>query len=131
MTGGALFAAVLVGSLLASWPSNKSAKAVTLIYVGAANCAPCDIWQRKQGTAFRDSAEFRHLTYREVKSPSLFDVLKDENWPDDLRVYRQAISQGAGVPLWLVIADDRLVAQSSGLSQWQEVVLPKIRSLLR
>jgi hypothetical protein len=70
------------------------------------------------------------LAYREVKSPSLFDVLKDENWPEDLRVYRQA-SQGAGVPLWLVIADDQHVMASFDLTQWPEVVLPKINSLLR
>ena len=102
-----------------------------LVYVGAENCAPCDIWQRGQGTAFRGSTEFRHMAYREVKSPSLLDVLKDENWPEDLRVYRQAISQGAGVPLWLVIADDQLVMQGFGLTQWQGAVLPKIKSLLR
>jgi len=56
--------------------------------------------------------------------------LKDENWPEDLRVYRQA-SQGAGVPLWLVIADDQHVMASFDLTQWPEVVLPKINSLLR
>ena len=80
---------------------------------------------------FETSNEFPRLTYREVKSPSLFDVLKDENWPEDLRVYRQALSREAGVPLWLVIADDQLVMQRFGLTQWQEAVLPKLRSLLR
>jgi hypothetical protein len=112
-------------------PLVKTQRQVTLVYVGAENCAPCDVWQRNEGTAFHDSTEFHRLAYREVKSPSLFDVLKDENWPEDLRVYRQAIPQGAGVPLWLVIADNRLVMQSFGLAQWQDVVLPKIRSLLR
>lgn len=131
VAGGSLFIAVFVGLMLANWTSEKSAKNVTLVYVGAENCAPCDIWQRNQGTAFRGSPEFRRLAYREVKSPTLFDVLKDNNWPRDLRVYRQAISQRAGVPLWLVIADDQIVMQSSGLTQWQEAVLPKIKSLLR
>lgn len=112
-------------------PSVKSQRHVTLVYVGAENCAPCDIWQRNQGTAFRYSAEFHRLTYREVKSPSLLDVLKDDNWPEDLRAYRQTIGQHAGVPLWLVIADDRLVLQGFGATQWQTAVLPKIKSLLR
>jgi hypothetical protein len=116
---------------LISPPSVKSQRHVTLVYVGAENCAPCDIWQRNQGTAFRYSAEFHRLTYREVKSPSLLDVLKDDNWPEDLRAYRQAIGEHAGVPLWLVIADDRIVLQGSGASQWQAAVLPKIKSLLR
>jgi hypothetical protein len=128
---GILCVAAAVALMSANWTSEKSVRNVTLVYVGAENCAPCDIWQRKQGAAFHDSLEFRRLAYREVKSPSLFDVLKDENWPEDLRVYRQAISQGAGVPLWLVIADDQLVMQSFGLAQWQQAVLPKLRSLLR
>lgn len=128
---GILFAVGIIALKPGSWTPAKSPKAVVLVYVGAENCAPCEIWQRSQGTAFRDSNEFPRLTYREVKSPSLFDVLKDENWPEDLRVYRQALSREAGVPLWLVIADDQLVMQRFGLTQWQEAVLPKLRSLLR
>ncbi len=132
IVGGIIFVIVVTLEIMKmiSPPSVRSQKHVTLVYVGAENCAPCDIWQRKQGLAFRDSAEFARLAYREVKSASLFDVLNDEIWPEDLRVYRRAISRGDGVPLWLVIADDRLVMQSFGLAQWQEAVLPKIRSLL-
>ena len=130
--GGVIFviAVTLEIMKLISPPSVKSQRHVTLVYVGAKNCAPCDIWQRNQGTAFRNTAEFYRLTYREVKSPSLLDVLKDDHWPEDLRTYRQAIGQHAGVPLWLVIADDRLVLQGSGATQWQNMVLPKIKSLL-
>jgi hypothetical protein len=126
-----VFAGVVIALFAATWTPAKSAKQVTLVYVGAENCAPCEIWQHNQGTAFRNSPKFRRLTYREVKSSSLFDVLKDENWPEDLRIYRHAITQEAGVPLWLVIADGQLVMQSFGLSQWQEATLPKIKSLLR
>ena len=133
IVGGVIFviAVTLEIMKLISPPSVKSQKHLTLVYVGAENCAPCDIWQRSQGTAFHDSTEFHRLAYREVKSPNLFDVLKDNNWPEELRGYRQAIGEGAGVPLWLVIADDQIVMQSSGLTQWQEMVLPKIKSLLR
>lgn len=126
-----VFAGVVIALFAATWTPAKSAKKVTLVYVGAENCAPCEIWQHNQGTAFRNSTKFRRLTYREVKSSSLFDVLKDENWPEDLRIYRHAIKQEAGVPLWLVIADEQLVMQSSGLTQWRAAVWPKIKSLLR
>ena len=122
---------VVIALFAATWTPAKSVKKVTLVYVGAENCAPCEIWQHNQGTAFRNSTKFRRLIYREVKSSSLFDVLKDENWPEDLRIYRHAIRQEAGVPLWLVIADEQLVLQSSGLTQWRAAVLPKIKSLLR
>ena len=126
-----MFAGVVIALFAVTWTPVKSAKNVTLVYVGAENCAPCEIWQHNQGTAFKNSTKFRRLTYREVKSSSLFDVLKDENWPEDLRIYRRAIRQEAGVPLWLVIADEQLVMQSSGLTQWRAAVWPKIKSLLR
>ena len=128
---GALLIAAFVAATVGNWTLAKPVKNLTLVYVGADNCAPCEIWQRNQGAAFRDSPEFHRLAYREVKSPNLLDVLKDKNWPEELRGYRQAIGEGAGVPLWLVIADDQIVMQSSGLTQWQEMVLPKLKSLLR
>ena len=131
MAGASLLVGTFIAMALANWTSAISEKNVTLVYVGAEDCAPCGIWQRKQGIAFRDSPEFGRLTYREVKSPTLFDVLKDDNWPEDVRVYRQAVSRESGVPLWLVIADDKIVMQRSGLAQWQETVLPKVKSLLR
>ena len=121
--------ALLMTLALVNSTATKAARKVTLVYVGADNCAPCDSWQRNQGIAFRDSMEFHRLVYREVKSPSLFDVLKDSYWPEDLRLYREAIGQGVGVPLWLVIADGQLVLQRSGLTQWQDAVLPIIKSL--
>lgn len=125
----------LVVAVFASRPVDSSSPRplahVTLVYVGAADCAPCRVWQGGEGAAFRVSAEFVRLSYREVKSPTLFDVLKDDYWPEDLRVYREAIGRGAGAPLWLVIADDRMVAQGFGATQWNDSVLPMIKSLLR
>ena len=132
IAGGVIFViAVALGIMkLISPPSVKLQKHVTLVYIGAENCAPCRIWQRGEGVAFHDSIEFARLSYREVKSPTLFDVLSDDNWPDDLRDYRQAIGQEAAVPLWLVIADGRMVMQGFGLTQWKEAVLPRVKSLL-
>jgi len=104
---------------------------VTVLYVGADDCAPCRAWQNSEGAAFRASPEFHRLTYREVKSPTLLDVLKDENWPDDLRRYRDRIDRAAGVPMWLVIADREIVSRGYGPTQWREAILPKVRSLLR
>jgi hypothetical protein len=129
----AIAVAFAVGT--AAWMSLASppatAREVMLLYVGADDCAPCRTWQRTDGPSFRASQEFVRVTYREVKSPSLFDVLKDEHWPEDLRPYRERIGRAAAVPLWLVVADDALVEQAFGASQWRDAVLPKLRSLLR
>ncbi len=125
------FAAIALASDHGAQSRSGPAPKVTLVYVGAADCGSCIVWQRTDGAVFRASPDFARLSYREVESPSLFDVLKDENWPRDLMVYRQAIGPRAGVPLWLLVADDHIVLQRFGLSQWREAVLPALQSLLR
>lgn len=104
---------------------------VMLLYVGAEDCAPCRAWQNGEGAAFLASAEFPRITYREVKSPHLHDVLKDENWPNEIRRYRDILRRSDGVPLWLVVADHKVVGQSFGVAKWRASVLPTIKSLLR
>ena len=104
---------------------------VMLLYVGAEDCAPCRAWQNGEGAAFLASEDFPRITYREVKSPHLHDILKDENWPDEVRRYRDGLRRSDGVPLWLVVADRKIVEQRFGAAEWRASVLPRITSLLR
>ncbi|NJO34913.1 MAG: hypothetical protein HC869_19145 [Rhodospirillales bacterium] len=103
---------------------------VTLLYVGADNCAPCQAWQVTERKQLHSLTEFARLNYREVKSPTLRDVLNDEYWPEDLRSYRDHLGRGAGVPLWLVISGSEVVERGFGASQWHAAVLPRVKSLL-
>jgi hypothetical protein len=104
---------------------------VMLLYVGAEDCAPCRAWQNGEGAAFLASADFPRVTYREVKSPHLHDILEDENWPDEIRLYRDELRRSDGVPLWLVVADHKIVERRFGAAEWRASVLPAIKSLLR
>src|SRR5262249_27105711 len=61
---------------------------VGVLYAGAADCARGRTWRRGAGAASRPWDEFARLTYREVEARTLFEVLSDEAWPDDLRAYR-------------------------------------------
>lgn len=104
---------------------------VMLLYVGADDCAPCRAWRNGEGAAFLGSAEAARITYRKVESPHLEDVLKDENWPQDLRGYRNLLKRSDGVPLWLVVSDGKVVEQQFGTTAWKERILPKVMSYLR
>jgi hypothetical protein len=104
--------------------------AVTLLYIGADDCAPCRAWQLTERKQLHSLTEFARLNYREVKSPTLRDALKDEYWPEDLRSYRDRLGRGAGVPLWLVISGDEVVERGLGAGQWHAAVLPRVKSLL-
>jgi hypothetical protein len=128
---GAIVAAAAVAAIARPDAKREQASpSVTVIYVGAEDCAPCRIWRRDRFPAFLKSAEFRRLAYREVTSTTLFDLLSDNHWPDDLRQYRDSLGMAAGVPLWFVVADDKIALTARGLREWGEMAVPKIRSLL-
>lgn len=127
--------AVLVAAVLAAGarydPKHENTPAnVTLIYVGADDCAPCRIWRRDRWPQFSASSDFKRLAYREVTSTKLFELLDDDHWPQDLRRYREYLDKSAGVPLWFIVADDKLALTARGLREWGELAVPKIRSLV-
>ncbi len=126
---GMALAAILMGSALRSDTPRRD-RDIMVIYVGAEDCAPCRVWQRGMGADFRASPEFTRLSYREVKAPTPFELLSDEVWPADLRVYRARIDRTMGVPMWLVLADGQVVTQTFGASQWARTVLPTLRLLV-
>jgi hypothetical protein len=132
---GAGIVAAIAAIAMTVWASQAARPArdpeVMVLYVGAEDCAPCRAWQRGEGAAFLASADFPRITYREVKSPHLHDLLKDENWPDEIRSYRSRLRRGDGVPLWLVVSDREIVEQRFGPAEWRASVLPRIKSLLR
>jgi hypothetical protein len=131
LVGASIAVAVAAMAVWVSYAARPARGAeVMLLYVGAEDCAPCRAWQNDDGAAFLASVDFPRITYREVKSPHLHDVLKDENWPDELRGYRSSLRRGDGVPLWLVVSDHEIVAQRFGAAEWHASILPKIRSLL-
>jgi hypothetical protein len=111
--------------------SGPTTAQVTVVHVSADDCAPCRVWYRNHWPPFASSAEFSRITYREVKSPRLFDLLRDEYWPDDLRGYRQTIDRSSGAPLWLVIVDGEIVSRAWGVSAWTSTTLPAIASWVR
>ncbi|MFO1109333.1 MAG: hypothetical protein U1E61_09140 [Bradyrhizobium sp.] len=124
-------ATVAVTLLAARAPGSARAADITLIYVGAEDCAPCRAWQRGDGATFRQSSDFAHLRYREVKAPHLHELLDDEYWPQDIRVFRDRLSAGSGVPLWLVVASDETVLLHQGASAWRSEVLPTLKRFQR
>jgi hypothetical protein len=124
------FATVVAALLVQARPPVRAANLV-LIYVGAEDCAPCRAWQHGEGATFRRSSDFSRLTYREVKSPHLRDVLKDESWPEDIRGYRDRLKRSDGVPMWFVVSNNDIVVQRFGTAAWRSKILPRIRSYLR
>lgn len=100
---------------------------VLLLYVGAENCAPCRAWRRDEKPAFLDGTDPERVRYREVVAARLSQAFEEPIWPADLRPYRASAERAHGVPLWLVVRDDRVVAMAGGLSLWRTRILPLVR----
>jgi hypothetical protein len=130
---GVVFAVTAFAATLGDAPPKLPVQAtdLTLIYVGADDCAPCRAWQNGDAAAFRKSAEFSRISYREVKSPHLHDVLSDEHWPEEIRAYRGRLKRSDGVPLWLIVSGNEVIAQAFGAAAWHSSVLPTLKSQLR
>lgn len=130
---GAVIAVAAIAATVWASPAARHARdaQIMLLYVGADDCAPCRAWQNGEGATFLASADFPRITYREVKSRHLRDVLKDENWPEEIRSFRGSLRRSDGVPLWLVISNNEILEQRFGAAAWRASILPKIESLLR
>jgi len=124
---GALAIAALVARRTPRDPPGN----VTLIYVGADDCAPCRSWHNDGRVKFIASSYFARIIYREVTAPHLEDVLKDEYWPEDLRAYRDLLHRDDGVPLWLILSDGKLIERRYGIAEWRDNILPRIKSIAR
>jgi hypothetical protein len=131
IVGSTVITAVIAAAIAAHVVPDPHRPQLTLLYVGAEDCAPCREWQQHEKIAFSASAVFARVRYREIKSPTLLNLLKDENWPEDLRSYRDLLGPDVGVPLWFVIADEKVIQRRMGPSQWRSDVLPKINKLVR
>lgn len=131
--GSLALVAAAIAAMLASnaMAARSGAGNITLVYVGAADCAPCRAWQNGEGAAFRQSTDFTHLSYREVKAAHLNEILQNEYWPEDLRPYRDRLKRSAAVPLWLVVSRDTIIMQRHGAAAWRSDVLPRLKRALR
>ncbi len=125
----AMVAAAAIGAAVAPRPA--PAAALTLVYVGADDCPPCVAWQRGPRAALLGSRELAGVVLREVKSPTLFALGKDEHWPEDLRGLRRHLPAGVGVPLWFILSDGKPVAHAHGARAWGETLLPHLLVMRR
>lgn len=126
----ALAGAVLFGFVTITPRPSTPPQQVMLLYVGADDCAPCRAWRSSRDAASIGSGAFTGLTYREVRSAHLAEILSDDNWSEDLRPYRDRLKRSDGVPLWLVIAERQVLAQGFGDTAWRTRIMPLLRTLL-
>ena len=104
---------------------------LTVIYVGAEDCAPCLTWRRDHRDDFKASRIFPKIDYRELIADSTKNALADSNWPKELRRYRDSSKRLFGAPAWLIVENHQVIASVGGLSNWEKNVWPFLKNNVR
>lgn len=134
MIGLAGWTALLAFSPLLDWKkpgsgftTGKNLGKLTVVYVGADDCAPCIRWRRERKPEFQASLAFERVEYREIIATNLATALEDKFWPESLRHLRAVVQKGGGgVPYWIVMRQGRVVAAAGGESAWKSRIWPLI-----
>jgi hypothetical protein len=102
-----------------------------LLYVGAEDCAPCRAWREAQWDRVRRAHRAAPLRFLELRAERAADVLDDALWPSALRPHRAAIPPQAGLPLWMLAREDRVVLLVWGARRWDAELAPALRRIAR
>jgi hypothetical protein len=115
-----LGAAGLAGSA-APFTSRASAP-IRVIYVGGLDCPPCQTWKKRYKADWLASPEYRQVTWIEIDPPRLKEAYQARFWPGDLRPVLEQLPRKSGTPRFLVVKDDRVIANEFGVSGWLKIV---------
>jgi hypothetical protein len=113
-------AAGLLGSTL-HLPA-RAASPLKVIYIGGWDCQPCIAWKNKYKAEWLASPEFKKITWIEVESPKLKEAYQERFWPGDLRSILDQLPHKSGTPRFLVVRNDKVIANEFGTGQWPKIL---------
>lgn len=112
--------AALVGSSL-QFPA-RAEPALKVIYVGGRDCQPCTAWKNKYKASWLASPEYKQVTWIEVDAPKLKEAYQERYWPGDLKPILDQLPRKSGTPRFLIVKDDRIIANEFGTGQWSKIL---------
>src|SRR5262245_10445236 len=114
MLGRALNAAYLLFALavVGDCAANAQKPELLLVYWSSADCRWCTYWESARSgleQEFKESAEFKKITYRMVKNDRLVDPYTREHFPADIQWLYERVQRGEerrpGRPSWVLYVD--------------------------
>ena len=108
-----------------------------VVYWGSRDCRWCTYWESPQSgmeKRFKESQEFKKLTYRVVKNERLADPYTLQDFPPDIAWVYERMQRGEekrpGRPGWVVYLDRKRIATFYGTQNWEEEHFPEIKWLV-
>ena len=112
-------------ALLPMLPMGAAAANLTIIYVGAKDCLPCQVYEVTDYPQWNREPAARSVRFIMVKAPLIANAFQARYWPPEARPYLKSVMFPA-VPLFILIADGRIVKIVSGLGGWRNQLAPHI-----
>ena len=91
-----------------------------MIYIGGWDCQPCTAWKNKYRGDWFASPEYKQVTWIEVEAPKLKEAYQERFWPGDLRPILDQLPRKSGTPRFLIVKDDKIIANEFGTSRWSK-----------
>jgi hypothetical protein len=132
----ALILTVLVPPAQTSSAADSAKPDVVVVYWSSKDCKWCNWWESGVSgmeRSFKESDEFKLITYRVVKNDRLADPYTPENFPSDIQWVYELYKNGekhSGRPGWAVYVDRKRVATFYGTKQWTEKNLPGLKRVI-
>lgn len=118
---------LLAGLLSSTTLSGATAQlALTIVYVGGWDCAPCLRWKNNYKAEWLASPEYRKVRWVEVDAPRLREAYQPRYWPDALKPILEQLPRKNGTPRFLVVLDGRVIDNQYGGNNWP-IILADIR----
>jgi|LakMenEpi03Aug12_release.lakeMendotaPanAssembly.Ray.scaffolds.fasta_scaffold1113042_1 hypothetical protein len=86
---------------------------ISLIYVGAWDCVPCQRWKATELPRFMDTPLAKRVVYREVEAYRFRQLDHLPAWPEDLRWFQAKLDIRSGTPRFYA-----LVENPDGNAEW-------------
>ncbi len=109
----------------------ESDTGLTIVYVSAANCPPCDYWKDQVYPGWRGGETADHVAFRTIHVAKYTSTDNPDEWPGDLRWLIDVADVGGGAPRFLLLDGGDVILNVLGLSGWTDEIVPTVRGLVR
>jgi hypothetical protein len=95
---------------------------IKVVYVGGKDCGPCETWKKKYKADWLASPEYKRVAWIEVDPPRLKDAYQARYWPGELAPILDQVPRKSGTPRFLLVRNNKVIANESGVSKWTKIV---------
>ena len=126
---GGLAAALIGVSTQAQAQSRVSGMNLTIVYVGAQDCGPCQVFKNQDYPQWAKSAFPGTVRFVQVDAPKTTAAYQARYWPSDLRFLLREIKVPV-VPNFILLDGRTVVKIGTGVGGWRNQILPMIPGML-